>query len=144
LCFANALVNSAEHFDNTLLVHFLVQIAVVSVRLRRLPTVGLLAGVDARVRGLVKTEVKCFAGVDFFSDFLAEVLVGNQTVTVGVQLVEEFLETVLSHVYSPVVEHVAQFLRPDCTRLVEIQIREGLTEGLPLVLNLRENFGLQV
>ena len=100
--------------------HFLVDGAIVCVRLGGLPALFMLATIDLGVSGDILTEIEAFSGVNFTSNTKLEVFVGNDSVLVGVELFEQGLELGVVEGESPVLEVELQFCRRDGACLLQV------------------------
>lgn len=86
---SDLLVNLHEERKHAVLVHLLVEGAVVGIALGSLPAVVFLARVDARVEWLVLSEVQRLGWMDLTPDFNAKVLVRNDSVAIRVKPFEK-------------------------------------------------------
>ena len=129
--------------DNFLLVHLLMQIAVVCIRLCGLPTAVFLTRVDTRIWRFVKSEVKGFSRMDFTTDSFAEVFIWNLTVPIRINPIEKLFELFIWDLHAPEAEHRSKLVSFDRACLFYVQISECFTQCLPLVLNFGEDLGLK-
>ena len=108
---SNFVEDLSEQLNGLVLVHFLMQRAVVGVTLGGLPALFMLAAVNAQSSWLVLSEVKSFCGMDFTSNSQLEVFVRNLPVFVEVKLVENHLELFVVDFQTPVLEVETQLVR---------------------------------
>jgi len=94
----------SEKLNRLVLVHSLMQRAVLGITLSGLPALLMLAAVDAKGRRLVLSEVKSLRWVNLAAHCQLEVLVRNFSVFVKVELIEDQLELLVVDLQAPVLE----------------------------------------
>jgi len=134
--FANAVEQLGEDLKGLIRVHLLMQQAEVLVVLGRLPASIVLTRYYLLLGFDVLSEVEAFHREHFRTDGQLEVLVADHSVAVEVELAVDFLEGLVRDGEAPEVKVIFQLLLRDGPRLTNIQVHEGLAQGLPLKLDL--------
>lgn len=126
------------------LVHLLMNVTIVEGVLGGLPTLALFARVDAALLGFVLPEVETFRWEHFRSNGLLEVFVGECSVAIQVELVEDCFELLLGDSHTPELQKVFEFIFGDLSSFAHVHVLESFSDCLPLELYLFKDLILKV
>ena len=103
------LKHSREQRYGLILVHLLVNLAVILVVLRGLEALRVVARRDFTLLRFVLAEVKTFCREHFRTDRQLEVFVRDKSISIHVKVVEAFLGLPIGNVHAPEVEEESEF-----------------------------------
>jgi hypothetical protein len=87
----------------------------------------------------ILSEIQELHWVDFLACSVLKVFVWDLAIAIEVKVRENFLELVISHEKSPMIQVVLELIRLNGSWFFLIQVRESLFESFPLELNFLQN-----
>lgn len=120
--------------------HLLVDIAEIDFVFGRLPALTLLASVYITLLCFVLPEIKSLLREHFGSNGLLELLVRQLAVFVEVELVENFVELLLSYCDAPELQVVLEFISRYLACLAHIHVLKCFPDGFPLKFDFFNDF----
>jgi len=136
--------NFSVNLNSFLLMHFLMKNTKVLVIFGRLPALFMITNIYFLSLGFILSKIQAFCWEHFSSNRNLKIFVGNNTVTIDIEFIENTIKFVLCNFKTPKIKIKLKFSSTNFTGFFNIEIHKSFSESFPLKHNFLKNFSFNI